>query len=168
MAHPLVTQLRFTRSEFVRGLGDVPEEDGCRRLAPMNCISWIVGHLASQELYLWVEEGLDEHPFPGLHELVGWGSPASTPSLAKMWSTWRSVTAAADRFLEGITEAGLQTDLHKDLGPHPETAGTKLLRNIYHYWFHLGEGLAIRQMLGHTDLPQFVGNMSQAPYHPGK
>ena len=29
-----------------------------------------------------------------------------------------------------------------------------------------GEAHAIRQMLGHTDLPQFVGDMSQAFYHP--
>jgi hypothetical protein len=36
----------------------------------------------------------------------------------------------------------------------------------YHYWFHLGEAHAIRQMLGHPDLPQFVGDMSRAVYRP--
>jgi hypothetical protein len=36
----------------------------------------------------------------------------------------------------------------------------------YHYWFHMGEGHAIRQMLGHGELPQFVGNMSAALYRP--
>ncbi len=37
----------------------------------------------------------------------------------------------------------------------------------YHYWYHLGEAHAIRQMLGHTGLPQFVGDMGiKAPYHP--
>jgi hypothetical protein len=39
-----------------------------------------------------------------------------------------------------------------------------LHRNTYHYWYHLGEAHAIRQMLGHTDLPQFVGDMSEALY----
>jgi hypothetical protein len=39
-----------------------------------------------------------------------------------------------------------------------------LHRNLYHYWYHTGEAAAIRQMLGHTDLPQFVGDMSQAFY----
>jgi hypothetical protein len=34
----------------------------------------------------------------------------------------------------------------------------------YHYWFHLGEAHAIRQMQGHPDLPQFVGDMSEAVY----
>ena len=36
--------------------------------------------------------------------------------------------------------------------------------NQYHYWFHLGEAHAVCQMLGHGDLPQFVGDMSQALY----
>ena len=36
----------------------------------------------------------------------------------------------------------------------------------YHYWFHTGEAHAIRQQLGQTDLPQFVGDMSAALYRP--
>jgi hypothetical protein len=36
----------------------------------------------------------------------------------------------------------------------------------YHYWFHLGEAQAVRQALGHTSLPSFVGDIAQAPYRP--
>jgi len=36
----------------------------------------------------------------------------------------------------------------------------------YHYWYHIGEAHAIRDMLGHQDLPEFVGDMSQALYRP--
>ena len=51
--------------------------------------------------------------------------------------------------------------------PQPRTWGSVLQRVIYHYWYHTGESLAIRQMLGQTDLPQFVGDLdSQAPYRP--
>ena len=40
-------------------------------------------------------------------------------------------------------------------------------RVIYHYWYHTGENMAIRQMLGHTGLPDFVGNIDdEAPYTP--
>lgn len=46
VAHPLVEQLRFTREEWLRALRGVPEEDGFRRLEPINSIGWIVGHLA--------------------------------------------------------------------------------------------------------------------------
>ena len=48
MTHPLITQLRFARSEFVRCLEGVSQEDAVKRLLPMNCISWIVGHLANR------------------------------------------------------------------------------------------------------------------------
>jgi hypothetical protein len=45
--HPLVSQLRFARSEFVRGLDGVSEEDGTRRVLPMNSLGWMVGQLAN-------------------------------------------------------------------------------------------------------------------------
>jgi hypothetical protein len=45
--------------------------------------------------------------------------------------------------------------------------GSMLLRLIYHYWYHNGENQAIRQQLGHGNLPQFVGNIDdEAPYRP--
>jgi len=167
MTHPLVAQLRFTRSEFVRGLAGVSEEDGCRRLVPMNCISWIVGHLASQEHTYWVVQAQRQNLFPDLHTLVGGGSPPSTLSLAEMWETWQTVTSAADRFLDTLTSERLVNYFEWQGQPVRENIGTMLFRNIHHYWFHLGEAHAIRQMLGHTDLPQFVGDMSQAVYSGG-
>jgi hypothetical protein len=36
--HPLVLQLRFTRSEFMRGLRGVRDPDAQKRIQPMNCI----------------------------------------------------------------------------------------------------------------------------------
>jgi hypothetical protein len=42
------------------------------------------------------------------------------------------------------------------------------MRNIYHYWYHTGEAAAVRQMLGHSDLPQFVGDINQVAYRPEK
>ena len=47
-----------------------------------------------------------------------------------------------------------------------ESIGTQVQRTMYHYWFHTGEAHAVRQQLGHQDLPQFVGNMSAAVYSP--
>ena len=40
-SHPMVTQLRFTRSEFLRGLDGVTDQEARRRFDPMNGISWI-------------------------------------------------------------------------------------------------------------------------------
>ncbi|MGD9092141.1 MAG: DinB family protein [Anaerolineales bacterium] len=161
MVQPLVTQLWFARSELIRCLEGVSPEDAVHRFEPMNCISWIVGHLASQEHYLWVELGQGLDIASNLHELVGFRRPASTPPWEEMWTQWRSITKMADNYLVTITPETLRTYLLRQGDPIPEDVGTSLLRNIFHYWFHIGEAHAIRQMLGHEKLPQFVGNMAK-------
>jgi DinB superfamily len=164
--HPLVTQLRFTRTEFIRCLKDVSSEDGVRRIMPMNCISWIVGHLANQEQAYWVLLAQERMVVPGLNDLVGSGKPASTPPLNEMWSAWHNITLAADPYLDTLTTTTLQTYFIYKGKPRPESIGTMLLRNTYHYWYHTGEAHAIRDMLGQRELPQFVGDMSEAFYRP--
>jgi len=156
---PLVTQLRFARSEFVRGLEGVSEQDAIRRFLPMNCISWIVGHLANQEHRYWVIFAQGQNVAPGLYERVGYGKPASTPPLAEMWAAWHMITQAADHYLDALTPEVLSTYFLRDGKPVDENVGTLLLRNTYHYWYHTGEAAAIRQMLGHKELPEFVGDM---------
>ena len=78
--HPLVTQLRFTRSEFIRCVKDVSPEDAVRRIMPMNCISWIVGHLANQEQAYWVLLAQERTVVPGLNDLVGYWKAREHPS----------------------------------------------------------------------------------------
>jgi uncharacterized damage-inducible protein DinB len=164
--HLLVAQLRFARSEFARGLEGVSDEDARRRLMPMNCISWMVGHMANQEHRYWVIFAQQKNIVPDLYELVGYGKPASTPPLEDMWTAWRKVTAAADDYLDTLTPAIMQGFLLRDGKPVDETIGTLLMRNIYHYWYHTGEAAAVRQMLGHTNLPEFVGDINVAAYRP--
>jgi len=167
--HLLVKQLRFARSELIRCLEGVSEGDARKRLLPMNCISWVVGHLANQENRYWVMLGQGQHLYPELRELVGYGQPASTPPFSEMWTMWHKITETADPFLDKLTPELLQTHLKWEDGkPVEESIGTMLLRNIYHYWFHTGEAHAMRQMLGHKDLPQFVGDMTTAVYFPEK
>jgi len=160
MPLPLVTQLGFARREFQRCLAGVSPQDAIKRLEPMNCLSWIVGHLASQEQYLWLEQAQDTTIDPGLHARVGYGSPAGTPPWEEMWEKWRAITTAADAYLITLTPETLPTHWSRQGQTYREDVGTCLLRNLYHYWFHTGEAHAIRQMLGHKDLPQFVGDLS--------
>jgi uncharacterized damage-inducible protein DinB len=82
-----------------------------------------------------------------------------------MWSIWRAVTAAADRYLDTLAPEDLDRHLEWRGKPFPESIGTLLLRNTAHYWFHLGQAYAIRQQLGHTSLPEFVGDLSGVTYH---
>lgn len=167
MTHPLVTQLRFTRSEFARCLAGVTAADAACRIPPMNCLSWIVGHLASQEDAFWNLWACGKALRPDLFALVGYGSPPSTPPFDEMWLAWREITAAADTYLDTLTIEILQQRFRGENLPIDETIGTLLQRNIYHYWYHTGEAAAIRQALGHTGLPAFVGDLGRrASYQP--
>ncbi len=165
MTHPLVVQLRFARSEFKRGLQGITDDEARKRFLPMNCISWIIGHLANQENNYWLIRAQNINAAPQLNALVGSGQPASTPPLADMWAAWETITTAANPYLDTLTTDILSTFIIVNGKHGRESIGSMLSRNIYHYWYHLGEGMAVRQMLGHTDLPQFVGAIhDEAPY----
>ncbi len=164
--HLLVTQLRFTRGELVRCLEDITDDEARKRFGPMNSVSWIVGHLADQENRYWIRLAQGRKILPALKELVGYGRPPSTPPLNEMWSAWQQITKTADRYLDSISTEDLGTYFEVAGKPIGENIGTLLMRNIYHYWFHTGEAYAIRQLLGHVNLPEFVGNMNQAAFQP--
>ncbi|MBU1866660.1 MAG: DinB family protein, partial [Actinobacteria bacterium] len=76
MAHPLIDQLRFTRSEFARGVRGVSDADARRRRLPMNCISWNIGHLAWQEQRYFLAYGGGEILLPAIDRLFAYGAPA--------------------------------------------------------------------------------------------
>jgi hypothetical protein len=167
MTHPLVDQFRFTRSEWLRGLEGISEEDGCRHFGSMNCISWIVGHLAWHEQRTFLQRPQGRIPFPQLNEIFAYGAPMSTPSLKEMLETWHTVSEATDPYLDSLTTKILLADLLLDGKPVGQTCGSVLRRITYHYWYHIGEIQAIRQMLGHQNLPEYVGDIDlDAPYRP--
>jgi hypothetical protein len=164
MPHPLVDQLRFARSEFQRGLAGLTDQDARMRNGPMNSISWMIGHLAWQEQRYWLTRAQRETPLPALNKSHAYGKPATTPPLEATWAAWRQVTLAADPWLASLSAARVRRPLAKGLS----SVGTFLLRTTYHYWYHLGEALAARQVMGHGKLPDFVGDIDgKAPYRAG-
>jgi uncharacterized damage-inducible protein DinB len=168
MAHPLVEQLRFTRKEFLRSVKGVIEEDAQKRLLPMNCLSWNVGHLAWQEQRYFLYYAQGEMPFPDVQERFAYGAPACIPTLKEALKAWKTITAAADPWLDTLTSETLAQAVVLKGKPSDKIFGNLLQRVIYHYWYHTGENMAIRQMLGHSSLPVFVGPIdSQAPYRAG-
>ncbi len=168
--HPLVTQLRFARSEFLRAIDGVTDEDSQRRLLPVNSIGWNVGHLAWQEQRYWLWRGQGRLVRADIHDRYAYGAPASTPPLREVLAAWRELTAAADPWLDALTTEALvapHDGVDTEGNPLTFTFGTLLLRTTQHYWYHAGENMAIRQLLGHRDLPEFVGNIDdEAPYRP--
>lgn len=167
MTHPLVDQFRFTRSEWMRGLEGVTEEEGLRHFGTMNCISWTVGHLAWHEQRTFLQRPQNIILYPQLNELFAYGAPMNTPSLQEMLALWRSITVAADPYLDTLSTESLLTELLLNGQPVGQSLGSALRRITYHYWYHIGEIQAIRQMLGHTNLPEYVGDIeTEAPYRP--
>lgn len=165
MPHPLVKQLRFTRSEFLRAVKGVSDADARKRLLPMNCLSWNIGHLAWQEQRYFLYFAQDQILYPEIDKDFAYGAPASTPPLKEVLKAWKAITAAADPWLDTLTSAKLEQAVIRNGKPTARIYGNLLQRVIYHYWYHIGENMAIRQQLGHTDLPEFVGNIDrQAPY----
>ena len=163
MPHPLVTQLRFTRAEWVRGLKPVTAEEAERRFGPINPIAWMIGHLAWQEQLYWLERAQGTTVVREVKQF-GYGKPLSVPPLDEAWAWWRAVTTAADPYLDSLAGAKLTRRWPRESSM--ETPGTKLHRTTYHYWFRLGESQAIRQLLGHTRLPDFVGGFGKSQYRP--
>ena len=167
MPHPLVEQLRFTRSEWLRALKGVSEKDATTHHGQMNCISWIVGHLAWQEQRYFLIRPQKLTPRPDVQKRFTTGGPMSTPALAETLKAWREITKANELFVRTITTKDLLRDLPLDGKASGQTLGDALRRLTYHYWFHIGEILAIRQMLGRKRLPQYVGAIErEAPYRP--
>jgi len=166
MPHPLVKQLRFTRREFSRGLHKAPAVDALQRVGRLNSLGWSVGHLAWQEQKYFLYWGAGSLPYPDIDKTFRSGAPATTPDLQEMLEVWSAITKLADPWLDTLTTADL-------LAPYSKggtTTGGRLMGNlvqrvIYHYWYHLGENIAARKLLGHEGLGQFVGNIdAEAPY----
>ena len=77
------------------------------------------------------------------------------------------MTQAADPYLDSLATEQLQTELLRDGVAIGQSIGSALRRVTYHYWYHIGEIQAIRQMLGQSDLPEYVGDIEvEAPYRP--
>ena len=85
--------------------------------------------------------------------------------MAPSWC--QTITKSADPYLDSLTTELLLTDLLLNGEPVGQSRGSTLRRITYHYWYHIGEIQAIRQMLGHANLPEYVGDIeTEAPYRP--
>ncbi len=162
--HLLVEMQHLTRKEFLRGLtGERPDdgtrpltdEDARHRIEPMNCITWIIGHMAHQEHTFFVAwpKGAPVEP---QYEPFAFGGPPSQPPLEEVMALWRAACEAANPLLHAADEESLrQPVIAPGSAGMRENMGMLIVRNIFHYWCHIGEISAIRQVLGHRP-PQFV------------
>src|SRR5881396_3163090 len=125
-AHPLIDQLRFTRSEWLRGLKGVTEEGAARHFGPMNSIGWIVGHLAWQEQRYLLQRPQGIMLRQDIQDGFAYGAPMSTPALAEMLAAWREITSAAEPFADALATQGLEMDLPIDGQPSGQSQGSAI------------------------------------------
>jgi hypothetical protein len=111
----------------------------------MNAISWTVGHIAGH--WLGRPPRMDRYSF---------GSTDPTPpSLEEARAVLTEAITATERWLPNA-DAERLASMPDALGG--ESVGTGIMRATLHTWFHIGEINAVRQMLGHAEIP-YVGAM---------
>lgn len=126
----------------------------------------MVGHLAAFDQFAWVIMAQNETISEAV-KACAFGKPTSTPTMDEMMADFHAIAKASDRYLETLTEDDMGTFLHFRGKSARENIGTFLIRQTWHYWYHLGECQAVRQLLGHTDLLPFVGDIpEEAMYTP--
>ncbi|MGD9118808.1 MAG: DinB family protein [Dehalococcoidia bacterium] len=151
--HTLVDMLYLSRREFERNLVGLSDEDARKRIEPMNCISWIIAHVANQHHAFFVawpygkEIGSQYKPY-------GYGQPASQPSLEEAMTLWHNACSDSEAWLNEVTDEVLR-ERPAVSSLERENLGALTVRCIFHTWCHLGEISSIRQVLGHQP-PQFV------------
>jgi hypothetical protein len=142
----------FTTDEVERGLEALTESDATVRVkkadgSSMNAISWTVAHIAGhwlhrpEHLARFAFQSADSTP-PSLAEAINWLREGR--SFTEQW-LGRATPELMARIPPGNVTGG-------------ESVGTALLRATLHTWFHTGEINAVRQMLGHREIP-YVGQM---------
>ncbi len=155
---------RFALSEFERGLEGVTDEEARRRMAKadgteMNAISWTIGHIAGHWLSVAAYAKQEEQPGKVLR-FVGPEADATplhlTDALKMLDDAKRSIDwlgSAGDPLLSSSPAGYFLSS---------ESVGTNVMRAVLHTWFHTGEINAVRQMLGHAEIPfagKLIGNL---------
>ena len=156
---------RFAISEFERGLQGLTDEEARTRLTKadgteMNAISWMVGHIAGHWLVQAAYARQERMP-SGLHRFGGATADPTPLPLSQAFNLLGEAKASID-WLTSADDALLSSTIHYPLIDAGESVGTGLMRVILHTWFHIGEINAVRQLLGHPEIPfvgQIVGNL---------
>jgi hypothetical protein len=165
--HHLVAMLLVTRKEFLRALEGLHPTEASIRIGGLNCIGWMVGHVAWQESLFWLKwaQGL---AVPERLQPFATGHKGFIPEYAQVLADWREIRGATEPFLQRLDHERLQRHfVTQNAGVQDlrveENAGTLLTRCVMHYWSHIGEIASVRSLLGHT-APQFVGSLQGCHY----
>lgn len=159
--YPPLALARFALSEFERGLVGLSDDEARIRIgkangAEMNAVSWIVGHIAQHWLSIAASATGERRP-GGLRPFSsGPTADPTPPPLADALALLAGAAASVD-WIAGADDGRLSS--RQGSNPDADTLGTTVMRAALHTWYHLGEIAAVRQMMGHAEIP-FVGRMA--------
>ena len=122
----------------------------------MNAISWTIGQIAGHWLIV-TSYASDEEPDPALLRFFGPEADPTPPSLSEAIRLLEEANTSVD-WLASADDTLLSASHEGHVLGHHGNVGTALMKAVLHTWFHTGEINAVRQMLGHTEIP-FVGEM---------
>ena len=154
---------RFALSEFERGLEGLTEEEARTRItkadgSEMNAITWIVSHIVGHWLAVASYAKGGELPWH-LVRFVGPAADPTPPPLGEALKLLRDAKASIDWLTDADDSLFSTTrEEHPFSTQGQDNIGIALIYAAFHTWFHTGEINAIRQMLGHAEIP-FVGEM---------
>lgn len=158
----------FTLSEFERGVRGVSDSEALIRFTKadgtqMNAISWTIAHIAWHWSTVAAYANQQVPPSAVRPYTAGPTADPTPPPLADAL-TLLADAKAASAWLTKADNSLLSTSreeyaaLFCNLLP-VESVGTALMRVVLHTWYHIGEINAVRQMLGHAEVP-FVGMLN--------
>jgi uncharacterized damage-inducible protein DinB len=160
--HHLVRSVQNVRRELRRAVEGMSVPDLERRVAGMNSVAWVVGHLAWQEQSYWLTSR-GAPPASTFVDGFGRSVPDPMPPFEALWEAWEQVASRSDPWLESLDAAALRGHIQGRRLFEAENLGSLCMRVIGHYYLHIGQITALRRWLGYP-VPAFVGSQEGALY----
>ena len=146
MGIKIIDQYKITNNQVLNYINDISDEESKAIFAPLNCISWTLGHLSRYNNLAFAARAKGEQIPEEFRDFEN-GSPHSQKDLSYVKGLWEKTLNDTDKFLDNLKEEDLKRILNND-SYDVDNLGTVMTRMIFHSWNHLGEIASVRQLLG--------------------
>ena len=146
MGIKIIDQYKITNNQVLNYINDISDEESKAIFAPLNCISWTLGHLSRYNNLTFATRDKGEQIPEKFRDFEN-GSPHSQKDLSYVKGLWEKTLNDTDKFLDNLKEEDLKRILNND-SYDVDNLGTVMTRMIFHSWNHLGEIASVRQLLG--------------------
>jgi hypothetical protein len=146
MTHALIGQFLLTNDQVNKYYFDLSDDDIKAVFKPINCIGWLIGHMAlGNYQFLFKNIG---NVIPEDAKLYGNGQPHSTPDKNFILNMWEDSADNLKKWIINVSDDDLINNMTGKMKDEKVNLGTDLSRMMFHTWNHLGEIASVRQLLG--------------------